>query len=147
MKIEGEYLFPAPQERVWEVLTSPEQLQKALPGCEKLVETAPGKFDASLKIGIAAVKGSYEGKFEILDAEPPHRYRLVGEGSGLAGFIKGETTIELTPEGQETRVAYRAEVQVGGLIAGVGQRLLGGITKSMVRQFFATMEKQLTEQA
>lgn len=146
MKVEGDYRFHAPQTRVWEVFTSPEHLQKALPGCEKLVETEPGKYDAYLKIGIAAVKGNYQGTFQIVDAEPPHRFRLIGEGSGMPGFIKGETTIELTPEEQDTRVTYRGEVQVGGLIAGVGQRLIGGITKTMVSQFFKTIEKELTAQ-
>jgi carbon monoxide dehydrogenase subunit G len=143
MKIEGTYTFLAPQARVWEVFNTPQHLQEALPGCEKLEEREPGKFDVYLKIGIAGVKGSYKGKMEIADAEPPHRTRLIGEGKGLPGFVKGEARIELTPQGQDTLVSYQGDVQVGGLLAGVGQRMIGGVAKMLLEQFFKNMEKIL----
>ena len=143
MKVEGTHTFKAPADRVWDLLTNPTNLQKALPGCEALEEREPGKYDARLKIGIAAVKGTYLGKVEIAEPEPPKRYRLMGEGSGSPGFVKGEATIELSPEGQTTVVSYRGEMQVGGLIAGVGQRLIGGVAKMMLGQFFKNMEKEL----
>ena len=143
MKIEGTYTFPAPQARVWEVFNTPQHLQEALPGCEKLEEREPGKFDVYLKIGIAAVKGSYKGKMEIADAEPPHRTRLIGEGKGLPGFVKGEALIQLTPQDQDTLISYQGDVQVGGLLAGVGQRMIGGVAKMLLEQFFKNMEKIL----
>ncbi|MFH1757667.1 MAG: carbon monoxide dehydrogenase subunit G [Pseudomonadota bacterium] len=143
MKIEGTYTFPAPQERVWEVFNTPQHLQEALPGCEKLEEREPGKFDVYLKIGIAAVKGSYKGKMEIADADPPHRTRLIGEGKGLPGFVKGEALIQLTPQDQNTLISYQGDVQVGGLLAGVGQRMIGGVAKMLLEQFFKNMEKIL----
>lgn len=143
MKIEGTYTFPAPQARVWEVFNTPKHLQKALPGCEKLEEREPGKFDVYLKIGIAAVKGSYKGKMEIADAEPPHRTRLIGEGKGLPGFVKGEALIQLTPQDQDTLISYQGDVQVGGLLAGVGQRMIGGVAKMLLEQFFKNMQKIL----
>ena len=77
------------------------------------------------------------------DPEPPQRYRLVGEGSGSSGFMKGEATIQLTAANGHTLVDYYGEMQVGGLIAGVGQRMLGGISKMMLQQFFSRMNKEL----
>lgn len=139
MKLEGTYTFQAPAERVWDLLTNPRNLEKALPGCEKLEEMEPGKFDVFLKIGIAAVKGSYKGKFEIADPEPPNRTRLIGEGSGLAGFVKGEAQIELSPQNQGTVLSYQGEIQVGGLFAGIGQRMIGGVAKMLLEQFFKNM--------
>ena len=146
MKLEGKHTFQAPQERVWELLTNRMNLEKALPGCQKLEEREPGKFDALLNIGIAAVKGTYTGKVEVADPEPPRRYRLIGEGSGSTGFVTGEAIIELDQQGQSTVVSYEAEMQVGGLIAGVGQRMLGGVTKMMLAQFFKNMEQELDSQ-
>ena len=146
MKLEGKHTFQAPKERVWELLTNRITLEKALPGCQKLEEREPGKFDALLKIGIAAVKGTYSGKVEVADPEPPKRYRLVGEGSGNAGFVTGEAIIELDQQDQSTLVTYQAEVQVGGLIAGVGQRMLTGVAKMMLDQFFKNMEQELNSQ-
>jgi carbon monoxide dehydrogenase subunit G len=146
MKIEGKHKFNAPLEKVWEALTGPASLEKAIPGCEKLTEQEPGKYDLLLKIGISAVKGTYHGKAEVADSEPPRRYRLIMEGSGTPGFVKGEADIELSEEGERTLVTYHGEGQVGGLIAGVGQRLIGGVAKMLLGQFFKNMEKGLKSQ-
>ena len=143
MKLEGKYKFEASQQKVWEAFTNPQALQKAIPGCESLNEYEPQKFDAHLKIGIPAVKGSYAGKFQIVDPQPPLKCRLVGEGSGSPGFIKTETAIELTTEQNFTVVIYQGDVQVGGLIAGIGQRMIGGIAKMMLNQFFKKMSQGL----
>lgn len=124
-------------------MTGPATLEKAIPGCDKLTEREPGKYDLLLKIGISAVKGTYTGKAEVADLEPPRRYRLIIEGSGAPGFVKGEADIELSEEGEKTLVTYRGEAQVGGLIAGVGQRLIGGVAKMLLGQFFKNMEKAL----
>ena len=146
MKIEGKHKFGASQEKVWEVLTGPATLEKAIPGCDKLTEQEPGKYDLVLKIGISVVKGTYSGKAEVADPEPPRRYRLIMEGSGTPGFVKGEADIELSEEGEKTLVTYHGEGQVGGLIAGVGQRLIGGVAKMLLGQFFKNMEKGLKSQ-
>jgi carbon monoxide dehydrogenase subunit G len=147
MKLEGEHTFDATQETVWKLFTDPRSLEKALPGCERLEETEPGKYDALMKIGIAAVKGTYKGKFEIAEPEPSRRYRLLGEGSGSPGFVKGEAIIELKGENGHTIVSYHGDVQVGGLIASVGQRMIGGIAKMMLNQFFKKMKKELKSQS
>ena len=146
MKIEGKHRFQASQEQIWDLFMDQRHLEKALPGCEKMEEREPGKYDVLLKIGIAAVKGTYRGKMEVVDPEPPKRYRLIGEGSGSPGFVKGEAIIELSQEDQDTIVSYQGEMQVGGLIAGIGQRMIGGIAKMMVGQFFKKMEKELKSQ-
>ena len=128
---------------VWDLCNNPRHLETAIPGFKKLEEREPGKYEAISKIGSAAVKGTYSGKFEVLDPEPPNRYRLIGEGSGTPGFIKGEGIIEFSQEGESTKVLYTGEVQVGGLIAGVGQRLISGIAKMMIKEFFRKMKKEL----
>jgi carbon monoxide dehydrogenase subunit G len=143
MKLEGNYKFEAAQDRVWAAFTSAECLQNAIPGCESMKEYEPGKYDAHLKIGIPAVKGSYSGKFEIVDAIPPNECRMVGEGSGTPGFVKCSTKLALKSEGSATIVTYDANLEIGGLIAGVGQRMIGGISKMLLNQFFKRMSKEL----
>ena len=146
MNIEGKYKFPASQEQIWDLFMDQKNLEKAIPGCEKMEEREPGKYDVLLKIGIAAVKGTYRGKIAVVDPEPPKRYRLIGEGSGSPGFVKGEAIIELSQQDQDPIVSYQGEMEVGGLIAGIGQRMIGGIAKMMVGQFFKKMEKELKSQ-
>ena len=89
MKIEGKYAFSASPEELWERFTNPIHLKTVIPGCEKLVEIEPGKYDITAKIGIAAVKGTYSGQFEIAEQEPPRRCKLVGQGGGKPGFTSG----------------------------------------------------------
>ena len=144
MKLEGTHDIPVPRQRVWEAFLDPEQLRQAIPGCEKLEAVGNDEYKATMKIGVAAVKGTFEGKVRLSDKKPPDSYRLAVEGSGGPGFIRGETVITLSDaDGGGTRVSYSADVQVGGLIAGVGQRMLGGVSKMMADQFFNRMGQLL----
>lgn len=145
MKLEGTYDLPADRERVWGAFQDPVQLALAMPGCEKLEAAGPDEYRATLKIGVAAVKGTFEGKVRLSDQEPPHRYRMALEGSGGPGFVRGAADLTLSEIPGGTRVAYSADVQVGGLIAGVGQRMLGGVAKMLLDQFFSRMARQLGE--
>jgi len=143
MKIEGSHDVPAPRQKVWDAFLDPKQLQKAIPGCEKLEALGSDEYKATLKIGVAAVKGTFEGKVRLLDKTPTESYRLAAEGSGGPGFVKAQTLITMSEIEGGTRVSYSADVQVGGLIAGVGQRMLGGVSKMMADQFFGKMGELL----
>ncbi len=143
MKLEGTFTIPVPQEVVWKNLMDPQALASALPGCEKVEPNSDGSFHAELKVGIAAVKGSYHGRIEILDVVPPDRYRMKVEGQGTGGFLKGEGTITLSDAAPGTLITYVGEAQVGGLIASVGQRLILGAARQIVNKFFEAFSKQV----
>src|SRR5205085_3691400 len=120
MKIEGAHEISAPRQRVWEAFLDPERLRQAIPGCERLEALGNDEYKATMKVGVAAVKGTFEGKVRLSDKKPPESYKLAVEGTGAPGFIRGETIISLAEAGSGTRVSFTADVQVGGLIAGVG---------------------------
>jgi carbon monoxide dehydrogenase subunit G len=143
MKIEGAHEISAPRQRVWDAFLDPELLRQAIPGCERLEAIGPDEYKATMKVGVAAVKGTFEGKVRLTDKQAPDTYKMGVEGSGGPGFVRGEAAITLTDSGGGTRVAYNADVQVGGLIAGVGQRMLGGVSKMMADQFFNRMTELL----
>ena len=137
MKIEGNYEFNAPREKVWQVLLDPQIMAQCLPGCESMIEVGPDQYEANVKVGIAAVKGSYKAKVKIAEKQAPSHYVLSGEGSGGPGFMQGDLVIDLEENaGGGTTVKYATDAKIGGLIAGVGQRMLGGIGKMLVDQFF-----------
>ncbi len=146
MKIEGSADIPAPRDKVWAAFLDPNVLAQALPGCEKLDAVGPNEYKATMKVGVAAIKGTFEGKVKLSDLEPPNRYRMAVEGSGGPGFVRGDAGMQLSDVEGGTRVAYDADVQVGGLIASVGQRMLGGVTKMMLDQFFSRMTELLIAQ-
>jgi hypothetical protein len=136
MRLDGQTVVDAPVERLWEVLNDVELLRKHMPGCESLTEVGPGAYEAVLSIGVAAIKGRYTAKLHMVDADPPHGYTLCVEGSGKPGFVKGEGQVRLAPTEGGTELTYSGDLQIGGMIARVGQRLISGLAQRMTRQFF-----------
>ena len=145
MKLEGSYEVPAPRTKVWDAFLDPKMLKQAIPGCESLEAIGPDEYKATMKVGVGGVKGTFEGKVRLGDKNPPDSYKLAVEGSGGPGFIRGETVITLTDSGSGTKVSYTADLQVGGLIASVGQRMLGGVSKMMADKFFNRMSELLQQ--
>jgi carbon monoxide dehydrogenase subunit G len=145
MKINGTRTLDAPLDKVWSFLMDPTAIAKVLPGCETLEEVEPDKFQATLKIGVAAVKGTYNGSVQMLDKTPPHSYRMLIDGSGAPGFVKGEATVTLDAQDSQTVLAYDADVQVGGLIASVGQRLVGGAARLIINQALKQLDEELAQ--
>src|SRR5438093_4946310 len=143
MKLEGSYEVPAPRQTVWDAFLDPARLKQAIPGCEKLEAIGPDEYKATMKVGVGGVKGTFEGKVRLTEKKPPESYKMAVEGSGGPGFIRGETLIKLSDADNGTRVAYSADVQVGGLIASVGQRMLGGVSKMLADKFFRKMSELL----
>ena len=103
-------------------------------------EVAPDQFEAVMKVGVASVKGTYKGKVSIKDKQPPSHYVLSGQGAGGPGFMQGDVAIDLQEAGGQTVLKYSTDAKVGGLIASVGQRMLNGVAKMMVDQFFRKVE-------
>ncbi len=143
MKVEGSYTFDAPRDRVWSMLMSPDSLQACIPGCETMNTTGEDQYEAVMKVGVAAIRGTYKGKVRITDKQEPESYKLLVEGSGGPGFVRGEALINLVDQGGTTQINVQGDGQVGGTVAGVGQRMLGGVAKMLMGQFFECLKKQL----
>ena len=144
MKLSAAYTVAAPRERVFTSITDPVVLQRCIDGCEKMVKTAEGNYDAHLKIGVAGLKGNYIGKVQLRDLKAPESYTLIMEGKGAPGFVKGTSAIALRADGVTTAVDVTGTVQTGGPIARLGQRLVGGVAKMMLDRFFACLQAKLT---
>ncbi len=143
LKLEGRYEFQASQEAVYALLLDPRALGRCLPGCERFEATGPDAYETVLKVGVGSVKGTYAGTVRVLEQVAPSHYRLAVEGTGSSGFLKGDGTLTLTPSPRGTTVSWVGEAQVGGPIAGVGQRMLGGVAKIIIGQFFKCLEGAL----
>src|SRR6185436_21027351 len=96
MKLEGSHDVLAPRQTVWDAFLDPETLRQAIPGCEKLEALGNDEFKATMKVGVAAVKGTFEGKVRLSEKKPPESYKMAVEGSGAPGFIRAETVITLS---------------------------------------------------
>jgi carbon monoxide dehydrogenase subunit G len=143
MKIDGTQELHAPGDRVYSALTDPEVLRRCIPGCESLEKTAADTYSATLKAGVGSIKGSFKGEVRLEDMRPPDHYRIVVEGKGAIGFAKGSADFDLEEKAAVTVITYSGELQIGGTIAGVGQRMIQGAAKMMASRFFASLEAEV----
>jgi carbon monoxide dehydrogenase subunit G len=147
MKIDGTQKLHALREQVYSALTDPKILQRCIPGCESLEKTADDTYAAILKAGVGSIKGTFKGEVRLEDMRPPDHYRIVVEGRGALGFAKGSADFDLEEKDGATTIAYSGELQIGGTIAGVGQRMIEAAAKMMAAKFFAALEAEVTVKA
>jgi carbon monoxide dehydrogenase subunit G len=136
VKLAGTYTVPIDRDRAWELLQDPGVLARAMPGCDHLALVAPGEYEMRMKMIISSIQGLFSGKVRIADRNPPEGFRLIVEGSGKVGFMKGDGVLRLSSLYTSTEVHYEGDVQVGGMIAGVGQRLLDTTSRFLIKKFF-----------
>lgn len=133
MKLAGDYKFEAPTSEVWKALLDPVVLAAVMPGCEKL-ELVDGDYVGELNIKVGPVQGKFQGKVTLADVEEEKGYTMTVDGRGAQGFVKATAEVKLTPEGEETKMEYDADAQVGGRIASVGQRLIDSSARAIIKE-------------
>ncbi|HEX5732786.1 MAG TPA: carbon monoxide dehydrogenase subunit G [Blastocatellia bacterium] len=147
MKIEGTHELRASRDRVFKALTDPAVLQRSIPGCERLEQTAENSYSVTLRAGVGSIKGTFTGNVGLEDVQPPSHFRMGIDGKGQPGFLKGSGELDLEERDGATIVNYKGDVQVGGTIAGVGQRMIQGAAKMMASQFFTAIEAEAKTEA
>ena len=147
MKIEGTHELRARRMRVFQALTDPEVLKRCIPGCEQLEETGENSYAATLRAGVGSIKGTFKGNVRLEEIRQPQHYRMIVDGKGQPGFLKGTGDIDLEEREDATIIKYAGDVQVGGTIASVGQRMIQGAAKMMASQFFTAIEVEAKTEA
>lgn len=143
MELEGTYTFDAPRDVVWQALMDPSVLAKVMPGCEKLEQVGDNEYEGAIKIKVGPVQGKFQGKVTLLDINEPDSYRMIVDGKGPSGFMKGEGEVQLESQGDSTLMHYSGKAQVGGRIASVGQRLMDSSAKALTKQSLEGLNKQI----
>ncbi len=145
MKLDGSAVLAAAPERVWSVITDPAVLARTIPGCESLEQVDQDSYAMVVTAGVGAVRGRYAGEVRLSDLSYPKSYVLHASGSGGPGSVRATVHIELAPVADGTELTYSADAVVGGAVAGVGQRMITGVAKRMATQFFAAVDRELSE--
>ena len=140
MKIAGENVLHAEVSRAWDALLDPAVLVATIPGCERLVATGENSYDMTVTAGVAAIKGTYAGTCVLSDLSEPSSLVMKLDGAGAPGTIGATVNVRFTPEGSTTRVSYDADAVVGGMIGGVGQRMLTSVSRRMAGEFFGNVD-------
>ncbi|WP_121435492.1 SRPBCC family protein [Actinomadura pelletieri] len=147
MQLTGSATVAAPLARVWDALQDPAVLARTIPGCRSLEETGPDTYRMTVSAGVASLQGTYIGQVELADPDPPRSFVLRAHGQGAPGTVDATVRVRLTPGDGSTRIDYDADAVVGGMVGGVGQRMLGSVAKRTAGQFFAAVERDLAAPA
>jgi uncharacterized protein len=145
MKIAGEATLNAPVKAVWDALLDPAVLVRTIPGCERLESTGENSYDMTVTVGVAAIKGTYAGSCKLSDLVPHESLVLSAQGAGSPGTIGANVGVRFaeSPDGTTT-LSYDADTVVGGMIGGVGQRMLTSVSRRMAAEFFGAVERELS---
>ncbi len=140
MQMSDSRRIPASKEKVWAALNNPDILKQCIPGCQSLEMTSPTEMTATVVLKVGPVKATFGGKVTLSDLDPPHSYRIAGEGSGgIAGFAKGGASVKLSEESEDvTILAYEVDAQIGGKLAQLGGRLIDSTARKLAGEFFAS---------
>jgi carbon monoxide dehydrogenase subunit G len=142
IEIARTYTFEAPLERVWQLLMDTATLSSCIPGCNSLdpdPETEHA-YRITLAVKLAAVMGTYDGRVQLVDIVPMRSYALLAEGRGRPGFVNGKAAIALSSASGATTLTVAGEVQAGGAIARVGQRIIKSAARLMMDRFFKRLK-------
>lgn len=144
MKIEGEYTFDGPREEVWEIMRDPDVLASALPGTQNLDQISENEYQGEMQVRIGPVAGLFSGNVTISDEVPPESLTMTVEGRGKPGFVKGTGAVKLiAQEADKTLMQYQGDMQVGGRLASVGQRMMDSVSKSLLKQGLDSINQAL----
>ena len=142
MKIEGTHKIVATRDRIFTALIDPAILQKCIPGCEQMEKTGDNQYKAKLTAGVGPVKGVFTATVSLQEIVAPEHYKFVVEGKGQPGFVKGSGELNLKAVGDATEIQYTGDVNVGGLIASVGQRMIQATANMLAARFFKSLEAE-----
>jgi carbon monoxide dehydrogenase subunit G len=145
VKIAGNAVLHAPADQVWAALNDPAVLVRTIPGCQQLEAIGQDSYAMTVAAGVASIKGVYQGKVALHDQQPPGSFRLKASGAGAPGTVSADVLVSLVDAGDgTTRLDYDADAVVGGMVGGVGQRMLTGVAKKTAGEFFSAVDKVLT---
>lgn len=146
MKLSGEAVLTAPVADVYAALNDPAVLVRTIPGCQRLEMVGPDSYRATVLAGVASIKGTFDGEVRLSDQAPPNSFTLHASGAGAPGTVTAVARVSLSEgEAGGTLLRYDADATIGGVIGGVGQRMLAGVARKTAGEFFAAVDRTLGE--
>jgi carbon monoxide dehydrogenase subunit G len=144
MKVSGEAKLNHPVDAVYAALTEPAVLVRTIPGCQRLEQTGTDTYQATVMAGVASIKGTFDGNVRLTDQSPPDSFTLHASGAGAPGTVNAVARVTLAAVDGGTRLTYDADATIGGVIGGVGQRMLSGVAKKTANEFFTAVNREMT---
>ena len=145
--MEGSFESRAPRSVVWSFLLNPQDIAPFFPDLQSLDVLSPDSFKAKVKVGVSVVRGTMDFEFKVADKVPRSSAKLIGTGRGVGSTVDIQTKFDLEDAGAGTKVSWAADVNVGGIMAGLGSKLLNSTSGKMVEQVIEKLKNKLNENA
>ncbi len=139
----GTVTVSAPPQQVWDALLDPDNLRAVIPGCHALEVKGEHDYRAEVSLGVGPVRGRFKATVRLTDLIPVESGRVGGSIFGPLGGASGSGMLQLSPDGDGTRIDYDYEVAVSGKAAAVGGRMLEGAAQIVIGQFFERFGRKL----
>ncbi|MDA3644031.1 carbon monoxide dehydrogenase subunit G [Saccharopolyspora indica] len=141
MKIAGTAQLTAPPEVVYDHLQDGRVLAATIPGVQSLEQLSDTHYKLSVTAGVASIKGTYEGEVRLSRQNRPESFVMTASGAGAPGTVTADVLVRLEEHDGGTRLSYDADAVVGGMVGGVGQRMITGVAKKMAGVFFKGLDE------
>ncbi|MDF2626199.1 MAG: hypothetical protein K0R39_30 [Symbiobacteriaceae bacterium] len=143
MRVAGHFTYPHLPGTVYRTFIDRDALLYSVPGLRTLDETAPGRYEATLRVGVGGFYLHYAGTLTLAEQVPHERYRFLVDATTHNGYGKADAVFRFIPLADGgTRVEYEADVELGG-----AQKLLPSLARGLVDFFLHGMNHWLTEVA
>ena len=134
MRFEGSFKSAAPKEVLYSFLIEPRNLVGIVPDVTESKVIDADHIFLKARAGIGPIKGVMDMDLTIADKKQDKSAKLVGRGRGMQSSVDLvlSVTLEEIPGG--CNGAWAANVEVGGMLASVGGRLISGVAERYIRQ-------------
>jgi len=144
MQLTGNHVLAATPSRVWAMLMDPDVLAKVVPGISALNQISPNAFQSTISLKIGPVGGSFTGNLQLEDLQPEESFTLKAQQNSKIGNANAVVKIQLEPSAnQQTEIHFDGDVKLTGVLATMGQRVVGGVANTLTQQFFKNLEKEI----
>ncbi len=137
MRLSERHVLPVPLDCAWAALNDLAVLQRALPGCESLLEIAPDEFVGEMAIPLGPATSRFTVHVLRRDVAAPRRCTLHFETRTPGANGAGSAALSLEPDGDAaTTLAADIAVQPDGLLAALASPLVEPVARRLVGEFF-----------
>ena len=146
MEFSGSETIKAPREKVFDFLTDPKNFSSGIPDIKKIEVISPEKFKVVAKLGISFLRGTFTIDFDVVEKERPSHTRLKGHGTGVGSAVDLDIVVDLEEQDSNTIMKWKADAKVAGMLASLGQRMLGSVAEKLVREIFENIHRGIEKQ-
>lgn len=147
MQLTGNHILNAPTGRIWTILMDPDRLARIVPGVSKLERISDNSFRSILNIRIGPMSGSFTGQLQLEDIVENQSFTIKAQQDSKVGKADADVKLKLSSvDAMRSSLTFSGDVKIYGLLATMGQRVIGGVANTLTKEFFNNLEKELQVQ-